>query len=66
MLFRSNPAMAMLTPVEHFAADILFTTPWMDENMVTILAIVVNADPVNNIFLNDQPIPVSIQVPLKR
>ena len=60
MLFRSNPAMAMLTPVEHYAEDILFTTPWMDEDVTTVLAIVVNTDPVNNIYLNDQHIVVSV------
>ena len=61
VLTRSGPAMTILTPDDQFSQDLYFSSPWMDGDVIAILAIVANDS--TNLHLNDQNLIVSFQQP---
>ena len=57
LITTSGPAMTILTPDDQFSQDLYFASPWMDGDVIAILAIVANDS--TNLYLNDRDLIVS-------
>ena len=57
MLTKPGPTMTILTPDDQFSQDLYFASPWMDGEIIAILAIIANDS--TNLYLNDRDLIVS-------
>lgn len=58
ILARAGPTMTILTPNVQFSTDILFTSPWTSDDVMCMLAIVVQGSPVEDLFLNGEDLTI--------
>ena len=56
---KTGGSMVMLTPTSQFTTDQVFMTPWMDDNGIADLVIIVNKYPIEGLYINDKILDVS-------